>query len=131
MNKTVLVQINKLKAHEETDPARLRNITKKIIKSGMIKNPIIVERRYMIILDGHHRVSALKSTNVKKAPVFFVDYLDPKIRVVSRRPVLLNTNIKAAVIKTALANKLFPSKTTKHFIAGRPTNINIRISKLY
>ncbi|PIR92805.1 transcriptional regulator [Candidatus Falkowbacteria bacterium CG10_big_fil_rev_8_21_14_0_10_43_10] len=122
------ISIEKLRTHERTSPTALAALREKIKRDGFLKNPVIVEKRHRIVLDGHHRLQALKDLGCTLAPVFLVDYMDKKIRVAGRRP---NISVsKEKIIMRALAEKCFPYKTTRHFIPGRPRAINISLAKL-
>lgn len=132
MNKLIkLIAINKLKSHEQIDYRHFLEVKEKIKKDGFINNPVIVDKNNYVIIDGHHRVMALKSLKAKKIPSFLVDYFDKKIKVYLRRKELKITNLKKAVIKASLSNNLFPSKTTGHLIKNqRPRNIKISLNSL-
>ncbi len=47
----------------------------------MLKHPIIVDKKTFVVLDGMHRVAALKRLNCKKIPVCLVDYENPAVTV--------------------------------------------------
>jgi ParB-like chromosome segregation protein Spo0J len=126
-NKIVLVDIKKLKSHEETDPTNLKEVIHRIKKDGYLKNPVVVEDKHNIILDGHHRVAALKKLGVKFVPSFLISY--DKVRVFLRRNLNVS-DIKREVIKRGISKNLFPSKTTRHLIKDRPRNINITLNSL-
>lgn len=121
----------KLKSHEMTDNRRLLIVMQKIKADGFIRNPVVVERKNLVILDGHHRVEVLKRLGAKKVPVFFVDYKDKNVRVYLRRKEFKAENIKEKVIKMGLSNSVFPSKTTRHLIGSRSIKININLNKLF
>ena len=120
MKKIMFVDIHKLKCHEKVDGVRLGKLQKDLELSGAIHRPIIVDRRSYVILDGHHRYSALKRLGMKKIPVYFVDYLSPTVRVHLRRKNLTMQMIKQAVLYCGLTGSVFPIKTTRHLIHERP-----------
>lgn len=126
-----LIKINKLKCHEMVSLKRLRQVKDDLMINGYIKNPVVVDRKNNIILDGHHRAAALKQLGANKIPAYMVDYQDKNIGVTLRRKEFLFKDIKQAVIDYCLQGKIFPSKTTRHLIKNRPRNINVKISKLY
>ena len=129
-NKVVLLDINKLKPHEAVDKKRLAFLLERIKKDRYLKNPVVVEKKYLIILDGHHRVAGLKQLGVNKIPAYLVNYQSNNIKVTLRRKEFIFKDIKQAVIDYCLLGKIFPSKTTRHLIKNRPKNINIKISQL-
>lgn len=129
-NKVGLIEINKLRCHEMVCPKRLKQVKDDLLAKGFIKNPVVVDRKNNIILDGHHRVAALKQLGACKVPAYLVDYSNKEIKVSLRRKEFSFSDIKQAVIDYCLKGKIFPSKTTKHLIKNRPKNINIKISQL-
>ncbi|MDO9028645.1 MAG: ParB N-terminal domain-containing protein [Candidatus Roizmanbacteria bacterium] len=129
--KIYLLDIKNLKNHEMISIERLKQVKDDLLTKGYIKNPVVVEKENHIILDGHHRVAALKQLGAIKVPTFLVNYQDKDVRVFLRRKLKLAGPIKQSVIKNSLSNILFPSKTTKHLIKNRPRNINIKISNLF
>lgn len=131
MKRYVLVNINRLKTHEEISKRRVNQVQKEIEVLGLIKNPVVVDRKTLVVLDGHHRLAALKKLGAIKAPVFLVNYLSKNIRVYLRRKNLFMTLIKQTVINMALASKNFPLKTTKHLVKNRLRNVNISLTKLW
>lgn len=122
------LKINKLLPHEKTHKRNLAKVKRKIIARGYLKYPVVVEKKHKIILDGHHRTKALFELGYKKIPALLVNYSDSKIKVVSRRK---NIKInKQIIVEKVLQNKVFPNKTSKHFIPNRSKNINIPLWRL-
>jgi hypothetical protein len=62
-------------------PELLNQLVKTISEDGLLKHPIIVDRKTLVVLDGMHRVAALKRLNCKKIPVCLIDYENPAISV--------------------------------------------------
>jgi hypothetical protein len=128
MNKIKLILISKLKPHEKTIPENLEKIKNEIYEKGYLANPVIIDQKNLVILDGHHRVKALELLGYKKVPACLVDYFAKEIKVFPRR---LEISIsKDIVIAKALAGEVFPHKTTKHLISGRPRSLNVTLKKL-
>ncbi|MGQ9529943.1 MAG: ParB N-terminal domain-containing protein [Candidatus Bathycorpusculaceae bacterium] len=115
MNKQAqLVELNKLKQHEEVDPAHLQELKKEIWSDGILKFAIIVDKNTNVILDGQHRFNAVKELECKRIPVVYVDYNSPAIEVQSWKG---NPHLtKKDVIKAGLSGRKFPPKTSKHMI---------------
>lgn len=124
------VDIRTLIAHERVDRARLAVVRRQLHADGVVRRPVIVERQSRVILDGHHRVQALRELGAALAPVAYVRYGDPRIRVYLRRNVMLMKLVKQAVLEMARAGKVFPSKTTRHLIRERPTMKPVRVEEL-
>jgi hypothetical protein len=49
-----LVPINALRQHEQILNENLMRVQRDLVRDGMVKDPIIVDQRTMVILDGHH-----------------------------------------------------------------------------
>lgn len=125
-----LIDLSKLREHEKFDKKHLFKIKLLIEKSGVFKEPIIVDKDNLVILDGHHRFNSCKQLGLTKIPCITVDYLnDQKIKVVTRRK---NFKVnKETIINIGLSKKLFPAKTTKHYIPYRVKQLKIPLKKLY
>ncbi|NPB00829.1 MAG: ParB N-terminal domain-containing protein [Crenarchaeota archaeon] len=74
------VKISRLVPHEATIKSRVLEIAESIRNEGL-KEPIIVDSRTYMIIDGHHRVEAYKLLKIPKIPALLVDYLDDEIEV--------------------------------------------------
>lgn len=133
----VLADVEQLRGHEETRPDYLKELKSQIKSDGILKRAIAVDRNTYVILDGHHRLQALKELGYTKIPVILIDYQAPNIKVFTWRD---GENItKKTVISTALADKKLPPKTSKHtiLVAGEQkhisaieTVVNIPLEKL-
>ena len=110
----VFIRIEELREHEEIRPDYLEELKNEILSDGMLKMPIAVDRSTYIILDGHHRLHALKKIGCKKIPVILVDYQLPEIEVIPWREGEKVT--KKMIIDTALTGKRMAPKTSKHMI---------------
>lgn len=76
-----LVELEGLNLHEEVDPGVLRPLICEIEDDEELWCPVIVDRESMVVLDGTHRVNALRILKCKYVCVYFVDYSDPEIGV--------------------------------------------------
>jgi ParB-like chromosome segregation protein Spo0J len=113
--KVVFFEIETLREHEEIRPDYLEELKNEISLDGVLKMPICIDKKTCIILDGHHRLHALKKLGCKRIPVVLVDYQSPQIKVIPWREG--ETITKEKVIDTALSGKRMPSRTSKHMIA--------------
>lgn len=109
-----IINISELKEHEEIIREYLEELKKEIKSDNILKIAIAVDRKTKIILDGHHRLQALKELGYTKIPVSFFEYSDSKLVVISRRPDIKVT--KKLIIETVLKGKKFPAKTSKHMV---------------
>jgi hypothetical protein len=123
------IEINKIHEHEAIDGDNLKKIKLSIIRARIFKEPIIVDRKTLVVLDGHHRLNSCRELGLKKIPCLMVNYLENKrIAVIGRRKnIFIDKNI---VIKMGLSDKVFPKKTTKHLIPQRIRNLKIPIKLL-
>ncbi|MFA6427729.1 MAG: ParB N-terminal domain-containing protein [Candidatus Magasanikbacteria bacterium] len=128
--KIILLDISQLKTHEKTSPKRVRKVVELIKKKGQFIKPIIVEKNTHVILDGHHRIEALKKLGYTRAPCFLVDYMDDEVRVYLRRKDLPMNLIKQFILSVALTDNSFERKTTRHYIPDRRGKIHVALEKL-
>jgi hypothetical protein len=125
-----LISVNLLKVHEAVIPDKVNQLVIDIGHNGYLRNPLVVDRKSLVILDGHHRFAALKKLGVMEVPVQLINYQNSEVRVYLRRKELLNSIIKRAVVRGAKIGRLFPNKTTRHLIKKRIRNLNITIESL-
>ncbi len=123
----ILIEIKKLREHEQITEDALKKLIDRIRSTGYI-SPIVVDLKTMTILDGHHRFNAAKALSFKYIPVFPVEYNSPSVKVVSRKENVKIT--KEKVIKMGASNSLYSPKTTKHTFESKPKKIKVLISEL-
>lgn len=128
--KVLLVEIDKLRIHEKVDKSRVDELAGRIKNDGFLRNPVVVDSKTLVVLDGHHRLSALRRLNLKKIPVMLVDYLNGEVKVYLRRKELMMDLVKEAVLNRALRGEVFPIKTTRHLIKNRIRNRRVILDDL-
>ncbi|MED3553893.1 ParB N-terminal domain-containing protein [Cytobacillus praedii] len=72
LKKLKLVEISSLLLHEEHEKKRLQKMEQKIISDNYFMNPILIKVinfEKNLVLDGAHRVQALRNLNIKYIPV--------------------------------------------------------------
>jgi len=122
------IAIKSLKPHEEVCPIHLKSLLAQIQKDRCLKDPIIVDKDTMVILDGHHRYNSLKLLGCDFIPCCLVDYQAPEIGVACWRE---GEKIsKEEILAAGLSGKLLPQKTSRHIIPDRPIGIDIALSEL-
>lgn len=109
-----LVDIDRLKEHEDIDPLLLEKLRKEIASDGVLKFAITADKNTGTVLDGHHRIHALKLLGCKRIPVVFIDYNSPDVIVEAWREEEEVT--KEDVLKAALSGRKMPPKATKHLV---------------
>jgi hypothetical protein len=120
-----LVPIKELREHEETDPVHLRFLQKHVKSEAILTHAIVADRLTGVVLDGEHRLSALMNLGYSEAPVVFVDYLSPEIKVESWRKGEKLT--KERIIIAGLSGRKLPPKTSRHLVrrGGRFEHISV------
>jgi L-serine kinase (ADP) len=109
-----LIELDRLHVHEEVVASDLEHLVASLRASRIVREPIIVAEGSFVILNGHHRVAALKRLGAHAAPAWVVDYFDPEITLDrwDEGPALT----KDDVIARARSGRPFPPKTTRHGI---------------
>jgi L-serine kinase (ADP) len=107
-----LVPIEELKSHEEIDEENVVDLVKEISRAGVFADPIWAARGSLVILNGHHRVEALRRLGARRVPAWLLDYETDAVSLEPWRPGLPIT--KAEVVRRGLGGHLFPPKTTRH-----------------
>tara|TARA_B100000131_G_scaffold247827_1_gene240879 strand:+ start:183 stop:623 length:441 start_codon:yes stop_codon:yes gene_type:complete len=77
----------------------------------LIISTILVCDNSNMIIDGHHRYTALKELGYKKIPVTLINYFSDKI-VTDKN----NSLLKEDIIKNSETGNLYEPKSTKHLI---------------
>ncbi len=81
-----LVDIRRLKCHEQVREDRTKWMIKSLKGRDYFGPPIVVEKKSFVILEGHHRVNSLRRMGYGKVPAILVSY--KKIGVKSWCPVI-------------------------------------------
>jgi hypothetical protein len=120
-----LIDLDELREHEQIRPEYLEELKNEILSDGILKMPIAVDRTTYIILDGHHRLHALRRIGCKRIPCILFDYQSAEIEVLPHREG--ETITKEMIIETALTGRRMPPKTSKHMvmIGGELKHISI------
>lgn len=79
--KVELFPTSSLLPHEETVPNLLNSLIQQMKNDGVQRDPIIVEKDNYIVLDGMHRLGALKSIGIENVVCHIVDYSSQDIQV--------------------------------------------------
>lgn len=76
-----IFRIEDLNLHEEIIESLLESLADSIEEEGVIRDPVAVDEDTKVVLDGMHRVTAIKMLGYDKIPVCCVDYQDPRVKV--------------------------------------------------
>ena len=77
-----VVEIASLLQYEIVDPNHVNEISYSLRTSGILRNPVIRDKRTGLLIDGHHRIAALKELGCTNVVAFNVDYLSQNVQVV-------------------------------------------------
>jgi hypothetical protein len=70
-----------LKPHEETVAEDLERLVSALKDNPVLRHPIIADQRTGIVLDGTHRLAAIKQLKCNFIPSALVDYEDPQVTI--------------------------------------------------
>src|SRR6266581_1905195 len=76
-----VLEIGILRGHERIRPALLEQLMDQIRKDGYLRRPILVADGELVILDGHHRVEAIRALGARMIPAYLVDYFSDVVRL--------------------------------------------------
>ncbi len=121
----------KMRAHETINENRLDELKGIIVRNGYVDYPVLLDRDFNVILDGHHRAAALQSLELDRAPVIRVDYFDESVIVVEPRPNCpINPLTKQDILRMGLSREVFPPKSTRHVLQFPEQRIDYPLDKL-
>jgi len=121
-----LLPLSTLLGHEEIEEWSLGDLIAHLRRSRVLSDPIWVARGSSVILNGHHRVAALRRLGADRVAAWVLDYESDLIHVERWRPGPPIS--KSEVVQRALEGRLFPPKTTRHRLLidlpARPTPLS-------
>ncbi|HID40810.1 MAG TPA: transcriptional regulator [Pyrodictium sp.] len=123
-----LVSIDALRPHEDVVEDHVKKIAEDLRRRSRLLYPVLVDAKTMVILDGHHRVAALRQLGAKYVPAVLVEYDSPCVEVGSWRP---NISVnKSLVVRAGLEKKLLPPKTSRHRVCFKIPRVDIPLKVL-
>ena len=134
--KVEFVPVEKIKSLEQVFPHHYANLKNMILQDGFMRYALVVENKHNIVLDGSNRHLFIALEGYKYAPVHYVDYNNPHIRVGSlrmhsihldERPVLVS---KEEVLRRGRTGDLYRPRTTRHFLPFIRPEVDIPLSQL-
>lgn len=119
-----ILPMSQIKPLEKVLQTHFKNIEEMILNDDIIKKPLIVDKKYNIVLDGSHRYAFLQKYGYKFAPCLLVDYDDESIFVGNhlKHRFIKDENFiisKSEIISRALNEQLYSARTTRHFFPFR------------
>ena len=129
--KIAIIDIGSIHIHEETIPEVVQALAADLLRDSVLRHPVIVDDRTIVVLDGMHRAAALKAIECIRIPVCFVDYDNPSIKVetwyrafnrkdpLSLTEELMHWNIKTRESSIQEAKKSLEAGAAAAFIATK------------
>jgi hypothetical protein len=121
-----LLPLSSLKGHEEIEESSLLELMAHLRRSRVLSDPIWVARGSSVILNGHHRVEALRRLGADRVAAWLLDYDSELVHLERWRagpPIA-----KSEVVRRAEEGRPFPPKTTRHRLQfdlpARPTPLS-------
>ncbi|MCX8194930.1 MAG: hypothetical protein N3G22_02380 [Candidatus Micrarchaeota archaeon] len=87
IEKIQILPVEKLVSHEEIIPFNLQRLREGMLNMGRLVDPIIVEDKHYMVIDGNHRKKVLEIIKCPNAACQIVDYQSPQIKVGTWFPV--------------------------------------------
>lgn len=126
----VLKPISWLKAHEEYVEQRVAELVHHFQVRGVIDYAIVADARTGTVIDGHHRLMALRRLGAHLAPVHLIDYADPSITVHTWREEEKAPS-KEEVVARAAEGRLYPPKSTRHDFVRMLDPVDVPLTALF
>jgi len=121
-----LVPIRDLKSHEQIEESNIPELVELLRRTQVVSEPIWVARDSSVILNGHHRVEALRRIGAARVPAWIIDYESELVHLERWRPG--PPIAKSEVVRRGREGRLFPPKTTRHRLLldlpSRPTPLS-------
>ena len=108
----VLLAPHRLLPTEDFIEERVLQVGRDIIDEGVWRQPILVERTSLIIMDGHHRREFARRHLFAYVPCLLLDYSQVELRSWRTEFDLLPED----VIARGVQRRLYPAKTTRHVV---------------
>ena len=77
------MELSLLNPHEEVIDSLVRKLSNEMESEEEVRDPLIIDEKDHVILDGMHRFNSLKRLRCRFAPCCLIDYDNPEIKVES------------------------------------------------
>jgi len=104
INKLQIIPLEKLHPHEEIIPYNLQKLREAMLNLGRLVDPLIVDSKHYIVIDGNHRRKVLEAIECPNAACQVVDYESPEIKLGTWFPV--SKTIRPEEIKVLKGEKV-------------------------
>ena len=123
------VPADQLLAHEQVVQPRVEELVRVLQREQVVRLAIVADAKTLVVLDGHHRLEALRRLKCKRVPALLVDYQRPDIRVGTWRDGE-TAPTKDEVLRRAEQGKLYAPKSTRHFFPWKLQEQPVPLSDL-
>jgi hypothetical protein len=79
--KVALEDVWSLKLHEKVLPDFIKNLKTSILQDRVVRDPVVIDEETLVILDGMHRVVALRELGYSYVPCCLIDYKLPEVQL--------------------------------------------------
>jgi len=76
-----IAPVHSLFPHEQIIPPHLKKLKEAMLNMGYLVDPLVIDKKSRVVLDGNHRYRVLKDISCPNAVVQFVDYSSDNITV--------------------------------------------------
>lgn len=121
-----LVKLHAIKPHERHDEAHARSLAEYMKQQQTWITPVALERRTLLVMDGHHRLAAARQLGLSHIPCYLFDY--GPVQVEARRAQYRVDPDE--IIRRALWGELYPIKTTRHIFPVGLARCSIPLAQL-
>lgn len=125
-----LVPVGGIRAHEETYGERVCRVKEDILREGVILTPLLLDREFRVLLNGHHRLAALKEIGCHLAPCLLLDYFSSVVQVRVCPGSGLKRINKEEVRNAAVRGELFPPRSSLHILSRRLPDFPTPLARL-
>ncbi|MBN1786550.1 MAG: ParB N-terminal domain-containing protein [Candidatus Methanofastidiosa archaeon] len=86
--KVEMIPISDVSPHEEIIEEEITDFIKSLKSKGIFYRPILLDRKTLVVLDGHHRVEGLRRLGAKMVPGILLDYDGEDVELYTWYPVI-------------------------------------------
>lgn len=92
INRLQIIPLEKLRAHEEIITYNLQKLREAMLNMGRLVDPLIVDSKHFIVIDGNHRRRVLEMIECPNAACQLIDYKSPEVGLGTWFPVSKTIN---------------------------------------
>src|SRR2546427_11202014 len=108
-----VLEIGRLHGHERVRPALLEELTDQIRTDGYLRRPILVADVDFVILDGHHRVEAVRALGARRIPAYLADYFSDVVQLGTWPAPVVSVVTQQDVTRHGRTGDLLPPQTSR------------------